>query len=440
MFRSRYSIASLCFIFCLAVHSQQIDEAQLNTFLGALAQQDKFMGVIEVSRNGQKWYGAQQGSANLEATIPATENTMYRVGSISKTLTAVLVLKAVEEGKISLSQTLDAYFPSVPNAERITVAHMLNHHSGIHNFTNDPGFMEWHTRPKSELEMVEVIAAGGSDFEPGAQAAYSNSNYVLLSYLLQRVCQQPYATILQEKITDPLQLEHTQFGDAALSGNQKTRSYTYEIGWRPMADTHYTIPMGAGGILMSAPDLLRFVEALFQGKLLSKASLETMLTQTDGYGMGIFEVELFQKKAYTHDGKIDGFNAVYYYFPEDRTAYALLSNAENYDLGQVNQAVLAHTLDQPFQVPDLPIHAVTQQDLAPYLGVYGSTESSLVITVTSKGNHLLAQPEGQKVYTMDAVAKDRFKHYKSGVTLKFDPAQDSMVMKQGAQNIRFTKR
>ncbi len=421
-------------------HTQQVSQEQLDTFLNTLAQQDKFMSTLQVSRSGQKVYSSQQGFVNLETKVPATENALYRVGSISKTFTAILVLKAVEEGKLSLSQTLDAYFPSIPNSEKITVTQMLNHHSGIHNFTNGPGFMEWRTQPKTEQEMVEIIAAGGSDFAPGTQAAYSNSNYVLLSYLLQQVYQQPYAVILQEKILDPLHLQHTQFGDATLPETKKTRSYTYQVGWQPVADTHYTIPMGAGGILISASDLVQFVEALFEGKLLSQTSLETMLTQTDGYGMGIFEVELFHEKAYTHDGKIDGFNAFYYYFPEEKTAYALLSNAENYDLGQVNQAVLAYTFGQPFDLPALPTYAVTKEDLVPYLGVYGSAESSLVITVTIEGNHLLAQPEGQQIYPMDAVAKDRFKHYKSGVTLEFEPSQGSMTMKQGTQNIHFTKR
>ncbi|RIV41835.1 serine hydrolase domain-containing protein [Flagellimonas pelagia] len=430
----------LCALLCSLGQAQQVSQEQLDTFLNTLAQQDKFMGTLQVSRNGQKIYGTQYGFANLETKVPATENTLYRVGSISKTFTAVLILKAVEEGKLSLSQTLDAFFPSIPNSEKITVAQMLNHHSGIHNFTNGPGFMEWRTQPKTEQEMVQIIAAGGSDFVPGIQAAYSNSNYVLLSYLLQQVYQQPYAVILQEKILDPLHLQHTQFGDATLPEAKKTRSYTYQIGWQPVADTHYTIPMGAGGILMSAPDLVKFIEALFQGKLLSKTSLETMLTQTDGYGMGIFEAELFHKKAYTHDGKIDGFNAFYYYFPEEKTTYALLSNAENYELGQVNQAVLAYTFGEPFDLPTLPTYTVTKEDLAPYLGVYGSTESSLVIKVTHEDNHLLAQPEGQQIYPMDAVAKDQFKHYKSGVTLEFDPSQGSMTMKQGTQNIHFTKR
>ncbi|WP_228237252.1 serine hydrolase domain-containing protein [Allomuricauda sp. M10] len=434
-------LIAFAFIVCSCLsQAQQVSKEELDTFLNTLTQQDKFMGAIHVSRNGQMEYNAHQGFANLETNNPATENTLYRVGSITKTFTAVLVLKAVEEGKLSLSQTLDTFFPSIPNADKISVTQMLNHHSGIHNFTNDPGFMEWHTRPMTEQEMVQIIAAGGSDFAPGTQAAYSNSNYVLLSYLLQQVYQQPYSVILQEKILNPLHLQHTQFGDATLTETKKTRSYTFQIGWQPVADTHYSIPMGAGGILMSAPDLVQFVEALFEGKLLSQTSLETMLTQTDGYGMGIFEAELFHKKAYTHDGKIDGYNSVYYYFPEEKTAYVLLSNAENYDLGQVNQAVLAYTFGEPFDLPALPTYPVTKEDLAPYLGVYGSTESSLVITVTSEDNHLLAQPEGQQIYPMDAVAKDRFKHYKSGVTLEFDPSQGSMTMKQGTQNIHFTKR
>src|SRR5690606_16393678 len=108
--------------------------------------------------------------ANLENNLKATENSKYRIGSISKSFTAVLVLKAVEDKKLSLNQTINKWFPTIPNAGKITVKQLLSHRSGIHNFTNDADYVTWNTQPKSESEMVEIIAKGGSDFEPDSKA------------------------------------------------------------------------------------------------------------------------------------------------------------------------------------------------------------------------------------------------------------------------------
>src|SRR5690606_22581527 len=126
-----------------------------------------------VSENGRVIYSRSLGYVDVERGVKADENSKYRIGSISKTFTSVLVLKAVEENTLGLDQTIEKYFPTVPNADKITVKQLLSHRSGIHNFTDDQSYMTWFTQPKSEADMVAVIAAGGSDFEPDSKASYS---------------------------------------------------------------------------------------------------------------------------------------------------------------------------------------------------------------------------------------------------------------------------
>ena len=120
-------------------------------------------------------------------------------------------MKAVEAGKLSLDETIESYFPTIPNADKITIKHLLGHRSGIHNFTNDKSYLDWNTEAKSEKEMVEIIAKGGSDFEPGTKTVYSNSNFVLLSYILEKVENKSYASLLNGSITQPLELTNTYF-------------------------------------------------------------------------------------------------------------------------------------------------------------------------------------------------------------------------------------
>ena len=197
--------------------------------------------------------------------------------------------------------------------------------------------------------------------------------------------------------------------------------------------------MGAGAIVMPASDLALFIEALVNGEIISKESLDKMLEQTDGYGMGIFKTSFSGMEGFTHDGKIDGFNSSYYYFPKEQVTYVMLSNAENYNLAEINKVMLSYAFNEPCELPALHQYKVSHDDLTPYLGVYTSQNSPLVITISRNGNKLLAQPKGQKIYTMDATAKDIFKHDKSGVTLKFDVSDNSMLMKQGNMELQFHK-
>lgn len=435
----------LTIIFSLIVSSnlsytQELIESykdSLDTFFKALSANEKFMGQVEVYHNGKVKYQNHVGFSNLEASLRTGRTAKYRIGSISKTLTATLVLKAVEEGKIDLSQNIESFFPDIKNAEIITIEQLLNHHSGVANFTGNESFKKWYTSPRTASEMIAIISSAENDFQPGEKAVYSNSNYVLLSYILERTYQKNYADILNKKIIEPLTLKHTQYGDKSIPEKARTYSYSYEVEWKREPMTDESIPMGAGGIVMSAQDLSIYLNALFNGKIISKQLLNTMLIQKEGFGMGIFKTNILGKEAYTHDGKIDGFNSVFYYFPEERLTYVLLSNGKNYQLTKINSLVLKAVFNKAFEVPKINPFKLRALDLENYLGVYKSHDSPLIITISRNGNSLLAQPKGQRVFTMDAMAKDAFSHDESGVTLEFNTSEKSMTMKQGEQIIHF---
>jgi D-alanyl-D-alanine carboxypeptidase len=157
--------------------SQNLDKTKLDNYFNALEQNNKFMGSVAVSKNGEIIYTKSIGFADVENKVKATENSKYRIGSISKSFTTVLILKAVEQKKLNTNQTIDKWFPTIKNAKKITVSHLLSHRSGIHNFTDDKDYLTWNTQPKTEKEMIEIIVKGGSDFNPDSKAEYSNSIY-----------------------------------------------------------------------------------------------------------------------------------------------------------------------------------------------------------------------------------------------------------------------
>jgi D-alanyl-D-alanine carboxypeptidase len=172
------------------------DKVKLDNYFNTLEESNKFMGSVAVSKNGEIIYSKTVGFADVENNVKATEKSKYRIGSISKSFTAVLVLKAVEQKKLDLNQPIDKWFPTIKNAKEITVKQLLSHRSGIHNFTDNKDYFTWHTQSKTEKEMIEIIAKSGSDFKPDSKAEYSNSNFVLLTYILEKTFSKLYSDSL----------------------------------------------------------------------------------------------------------------------------------------------------------------------------------------------------------------------------------------------------
>lgn len=419
--------------------AQNFDKVKLDNYFNALEMNNKFMGSVAVAKNGVLIYSKAIGFSDIENAIKANVNTTYKIGSISKTFTAVLVLKAVEENKLKLHQTLDYYFPEVKNAGKITVEQLLTHRSGIHNFTDDFAYLLYNTQPKTEKEMLEIITNAGSDFEPDSKAAYSNSNYVLLTYILEKSCETTYGELLQKHITEPLVLKDTYFGWNDGLEKSQTKSYSYLKIWKPETVTDVSIPLGAGGIVSTPSDLVKFSDALFNGKLLKKESLDFMKTIKEGYGMGLFSIPFYDKSGYGHTGGIDGFTSIFSYFPEDAVSYALTSNGTNFDNNEISIAVLSAILDKPYELPNFSTYQVNEKDFDSYPGVYASTQIPLKITITKERNSLIAQATGQSAFPLEATAQHQFKFQQAGIVLEFNMDEQTMILKQGGGEFIFKK-
>ena len=426
-------------ILSLGGFAQEFDKAKLDSFLNTLDTNNRFMGSVAVSQNGKIVYAKSIGFSDIENKIKANENSKYRIGSISKTFTSVLVLRAIEEGELEIDQTIDKFFPTVKNANKINIKHLLGHSSGILNFTSDKDYLNWNTQGKTEKEMVEIIASGGSVFEPGAKVEYSNSNYVLLTYILEKTFKKSYGDLLVKYITEPLGLTNTYFGSKINTKNNECNSYGFSGTWDLESETDMSVPLGAGGIVSTPCDLVKFSDALFGGKLLNKESLELMKTFKGNYGLGLFKFPFYEKTGYGHTGGIDGFSSVFYYFPDGEISYALTSNGTNYNNNNISIAVLSAFYNKPYEIPVFETYAVKSEDLDKYLGVYSSTQISLKITITKENNTLVAQATGQSSFPLEATDIDKFKFERAGVVMEFDLEKNSMVLKQGGGEFTFTK-
>lgn len=426
-------------IFSYTGFTQELDKVKLDNYFNALEQNNKLMGSVAVSKDGELIYTKTIGYADVDNKIPANINSKYRIGSISKTFTTVLVFKATELGKINLNQNIDKYFPAIKNAEKITISHLLSHRSGIPSFTDTEEYLTWNTKPKTKNEMVEIITKSGSDFEPDSKAEYSNSNFVLLTYILESTFAQPYSELLKQYITEPLDLKNTYLGSKINTNNNECNSYNFNQVWNIENETDISIPMGAGGIVSTASDLVKFSDALFEGKLVSLENLEKMKTIRDRYGMGLLKFPFESYTAYGHTGGIDGFSSVFSHFDNGKYSYALLSNGSNYNSNNISIAVLSAIFNKPYSIPEFKTFTVSQEDLDKYLGIYSSEELPLKITITKDTKSLIAQATGQPAFTLESTEKDVFRFDQAGIVMEFNPSLHLFVLKQGGGQYTFKR-
>ena len=412
--------------------SQDIDKAKLDAYFDALGNNNRFMGSVAIFKNNELIYSRSVGFADIEHGLKADENSKYRIGSITKTFTAVLILKAIEEGKLSLNETIDKYFPSIGNAGKITIEHMLRHRSGLHNHVDEFVKSNRHTQPITEKEMIEIIIKGGNEFEPDTKMAYSNPNYILLSYILEKIYKKPFSKILQDKITIPLELKNTYMDGKINTTNGECNSYNFlNDSWELAPELDVSQAIGAGAITSTPTDMVKFSHALFSGKLISENSLTKMKTIKDHYGMGLIQVPFYDKTGFGHTGEIDGFRSVFANFPTGEISFAYTSNGLNFNGNDISIAILSAVNNKPFEIPSFTTLDITDEELDQYLGVYSSKQLPLKITITKNNGKLFGQGTGQPSFPLEATSKDKFEFQQAGLVLEFNPSDKTMILKQG---------
>jgi D-alanyl-D-alanine carboxypeptidase len=436
-------LAALLGAAALTTQAQTLNTAKLDSLLTSLAANNKLMGSLAVSRNGQVLYNHAFGYAQLEPKTPATPATHYRMGSISKMFTAVMIFQLIEEKKLTLDTKLATFFPQLPNAGTITIEQLLSHRSGLHSITAEPAYLSYMTQPKTQAELLAIMAKLKPDFEPGAKFDYSNSNYIVLGYLVEKLGKQPYAQALQKRVVAKAGLKDTYYGGKIDPKKQEALSYKSNNsgGWKLDVETDMSIPGGAGAVVSTPADLDRFLEALFGGKLVSAASLGEMKTVRDTFGRGLMMLPFYGKQGYGHGGIIDGFQSMASYFPDDKLAVTLSTNAHTYPVNDAMGDILRICYNKPYKIPDFaaPAFVPAAADLDRYAGTYASPGFPLKITFAKDGNTLVSQATGQQPFALEPVSQGIFKFDPAGIVAEFDAAKPMFTLKQGSRTTVFTK-
>lgn len=351
------SLLLLCLV-STALTAQELDTTLLNRFFQSLEKRNEAMGSVAILKNGKLLYEKAIGYQNLTppAGIPATTKSIYQAWSIGKTFISTMILQMVEEGKLRLETTLDQYFPQVPNASNITIRQMLSHRSGIHDYTQNPSPEPWETELEGPIDhhgMIRLVSQLEPDFAPGERFQYSNSNYLLLGYMIERLDSLPFTEALARRITIPLGLKDTFFGSGTTEQkSRKCYAYARKDQWVRVDEGEDAFnPSQVGpGILTTPAELTQFIEALFEGRLLSPQSLEEMIDIDDFYGLGIIKSPFSGHDGFGHSGGYLASRSNLVYFPREKLAVAYCTNGHVYQMEEIVQHVLQVCFERPFGV------------------------------------------------------------------------------------------
>lgn len=439
----KYTVQFVVLLVCLCtqmfaqVDSNQI--ARLDSLFSILESKQQSMGSIAISKHGKVAYARGFGFASLKDSTKNVSSTKFRIGSITKMFTATMIVQLIDKQKIKLSSALHEFFPQIPRSRIITINSLLLHRSGIHNFTSDSSFITWLDSAKTKEQMIELISSFPSEFEPESKTAYSNSNYVLLGYILEKIYNKPYAEILQEQICTPLGLKSTYYGGTISPHLSEAFSYEFDSTWHSSTQTHMSIPHGAGAIVSTPSELNIFTHALFSAQLCSKKARAVMTEIREGMGMGVVKMPFYSHFAFGHTGGIDGFVSSAGFFPHDSVGVALCLNGERFPRNSIMIAVLSILYNKEYTLPEFSEFHYEPKELAQFVGVYSSKNFPLKISVAQKGNQLVAQATGQSEFPLSATKPNRFEFSKAGVVLVFNPSASSMELRQSGKVFSFTR-
>ena len=344
----------------------QVKVDKLDKLISAYAEYGQFNGSVLVAEKGKVIYKKGFGLADMEWNIPNQPDTKHRLGSITKQFTSMLIMQLVEQGKLKLDVPISTYLPDYPrkNGNVITIHQLLTHSSGIPNMTSFPGFLKNVSRNAySPLQLVNMSADSTLQFKPGERFAYSNSGYLLLGYIIEKVTGRSYEQLLQENIFTPLKMNNTGYDHHETL--LKNRARGYEKNGRRYVNADFidmSVPYAAGALYSTVEDLYLWDQALYGNQLLRKENMDLLFAKHIpsggghyGYGWGMGEMPLGNTaeriETIGHGGGINGFNTQLTRIPSDKSFIVLLNNTGGAPLNEMTNAIAAILYDKSYDLP-----------------------------------------------------------------------------------------
>jgi CubicO group peptidase (beta-lactamase class C family) len=397
--------------------ADQTTAQKLDEYLTVATRMHRFNGTVLVAQKGKVLLQRGYGWRNESAKIPNDTNSIYQLGSITKTFTGAAILQLQEEKKLSVKDKLSTYLPDYPNGDQITIEQLFAHTSGIYDFKgvlygkDSLAF----TRPITKERVLATFRDKPLMNTPGKEVNYSNSGYFLLGLIIEKVTQKPFETVIRERFIRPLGLNRTGFDFVNVHQADKTTGYTYWkdsvlVAVRPLDST---AAYAAGGMYSSVDDLYRWARSIRAKQFLKPDSWALTFTPIPpsnwGYGWGI-QPFAGTKKLYFQNGNLPGFGTYFMLFPDDDIVIIMLSNVDDTSdattLEPLARDLVFITHGLPYQLPiSFKTVHLSEAVLKQYVGRYQLPDNR-ILAITMEKDRLFLQVTGQ----------DRLEIFPSGET------------------------
>lgn len=384
--------------------AEKVDE-----YLTAVSGLHRFNGTVLIAQKGEILLQKGYGWRNESARIPNDTNSIYQLGSITKTFVGTAILQLQAEGKLSVTDKLSKYVPDYPNGDLITLNDLFSHTSGIYDYKNfiyspeGPDKVDL-TRPVAKEKIVSMFAKQPTTTKPGGEEKYTNSGYFLLGLIIEKVTGKPFETAIRERFISPLRLSRTGFDFINLKQPGKTTPYTYQkdsvlVAVMPIDST---AGYAAGGMYSTTGDLYRWARAVQTHQFLTSESWKQAFTPIGktkwsyGWGTNTFKTAndlVFQ------NGNLPGFGTYFMLFPKEDIVIIALSNVDDASdltsLEPIARDLVFITFGLPYQIPkNRKAIALSQTVLRQYVGNY-QLAPERILAITLENEKLFLQVTGQ---------------------------------------------
>lgn len=329
-------LCTIMLFFVSLLSGQSIHEKVDSLIQSEFHEPDAPGGVFLIAKGGKVLYNKSFGKANLELGADMDTQSVFQIGSMTKQFTAVAILILEQEGKLNVNDPVSKYIADYPNGNQIKIHHLLNHTSGIKDFTKMKTISEIAQKQMSPQEMVDFFKSEPIDFQPGERFQYNNSGYVVLGYIIEIVSGKTYEEFIKEKIFEKVGMQNSYYAtDRKIIKNRAYGYHQKPEGYVNKTVINFSVPYASGALMSTSDDMLKWQKALDENILLTPQQTKKAFTnyklnngELTEYGYGWHLKKIKDLQTHEHGGSIFGFKSMAVYIPEMDIYVIGLSNCD----------------------------------------------------------------------------------------------------------------
>ncbi len=425
-----FFLLQLCFLLLIPalVKAQSIHE-KADSLLAAFSRQHLFSGTVIIARKGNVIFEKSYGQANRKENTPNSSSTTFRIGSVSKPFTAMIILQLQEKGLLHISEPLSKYLKDYSKSDSVTIEQLLNHTSGIRSISSLHQFKNERLKMKGREDVLNLLNSQPLIYTPGSKWQYSNSNYMLLAYVAENIRGKTMSELVKE-----FAAAH-ELNDTGMDYDGRPEPYKalgYEAG--PVEDfvhvTDYNVAIisGAGGMYSTARDLLKLDQLLYSNKIVNEDTKQKMFTAGKGdYGYGWETGKYNGRIEVGHSGSIEGFKSMWLRYPESGTTIIFLSNYWNVPGQEICDKLKAIAFDEAYEFPVFyQYQRISDNDLKLLEGEY-NFNGGMKMTLEASSGMILSKLKGQPTVGFKPISATEFHCKANDARLLFKMDENSKV-------------